>query len=49
MADLHHERAPLYASWAALRCDASRGTPAACARWIFRHLPPEFREPEPEH
>lgn len=45
VADLHRERAPLYASWAALRCDAARGTPARCARWILRHLPPEFSAP----
>lgn len=45
VADLHHERAPLYAAWAALRCDAGRGTPVGCARWIMRHLPPEFRAP----
>lgn len=43
VADLHRERAPLYAAWAALRCDASRGTPARCARWILHNLPPEFR------
>lgn len=42
VADLHRERAPLYAAWAALRCDATRGTPAGCARWIMRNLPPEF-------
>lgn len=42
VADLHSERAPLYAAWASLRCDASRGTPARCARWIQRNLPPEF-------
>ena len=43
LADLHHERAPLYSAWASLRCDAARGTPARCARWILRNLPPEFR------
>ena len=43
VADLHRERAPLYAAWARLRCDAARGTPARCARWIARNLPPEYR------
>ncbi|MBD5538536.1 MAG: hypothetical protein HDQ94_00835 [Desulfovibrio sp.] len=43
VADLHRERAPLYAAWASLRCDAARGTPARCARWILRNLPPEYR------
>ena len=43
VADLFRERAPLYAARAALRCDAARGTPARCARWILRNLPPEFR------
>lgn len=43
VADLHRERAPMYSAWAALRCDASRGTPARCARWILRNLPPEYR------
>ncbi|WP_304392152.1 homoserine kinase [uncultured Desulfovibrio sp.] len=43
VADLYHERAPLYAAWAALRCDAARGTPGRCARWILNHLPPEFQ------
>lgn len=42
--ELYHERAPLYASWATVRCDAARGTPARCARRILRALPPEFRE-----
>ena len=51
VADLQRERAPLYAAWAHLRCDAGRGTPARCARWIMRNLPPEFRadaRPAPE-
>ena len=43
VADLHRERAPLYSAWASLRCDAGRGTPARCARWILRNLPPEYR------
>ena len=47
VADLHRERAPLYAAWAALRCDASRGTPARCARWRARNLPPEYLPAQP--
>lgn len=42
VADLHHERAPLYAAWANLRCDAAKGSPVGCARWIMRRLPWEF-------
>lgn len=42
IADIYNERAPLYARWRTLRCDAARQGAGRCARQILRLLSPEI-------